>query len=189
MPKKELLELIEAAGLADKLLELKTKFKQGAINENELSKEMDKLIDEVKENHLDQYQKYSKNLNQKPLIIGNGDITSLSEARQKAEQYGLDGIMIGRGVFHNPWIFNPEIVETKEGLLNTKTGKLITKQDRIELLLQHVRLFEETWGDAKHFAILKRFFKIYIIGFKGAASLRAELMETNYYQEVYKLFV
>ncbi len=104
----------------------------------------------------------------KTLIIGNGDVKSLQEAHDKAAQYQLDGIMIGRGIFENVWIFNPDI-KIEE----------ITLAERLALLQKHIELFEKTWGNAKNFAILKKFVKCYINGFSGASELRVNLMETK----------
>lgn len=83
--------------------------------------------------------------------------------------------MIGRGIFQNPWFFNPEKSE-------------ITMDERIDKLLEHTRLFEKTWNGIKNFNILKRFYKIYLNSFAGAAKMRADLMETKSYEEVYRYF-
>ncbi len=83
--------------------------------------------------------------------------------------------MIGRGIFRNPWFFNPEKSE-------------ITEKERIEKLLEHTRLFEQTWGGIKNFNILKRFYKIYLSDFPGAAKMRADLMNVKTYEEVYRYF-
>lgn len=106
---------------------------------------------------------------------GNGDVFSFEDGLQKIKNSGADGAMIGRGIFQNPWFFDPE-----------KTD--ITKEERIEKLIQHTRLFEETWSGMKNFNILKRFYKIYLNSFPGAAKLRADLMEVKDYQEVYSYF-
>lgn len=103
-------------------------------------------------------------------IIGNGDVLSLAEAWEKTMKYGLDGVMIGRGIFHNPWLFDPE-KETPGDL------------ERLETLLSHLDLFESAWGDRKHFLILRRFFKIYLSGFPGAADLRNRMMQVNGFDE------
>ncbi len=105
------------------------------------------------------------------LIHGNGDVMSYEDGMNRAEQYNTDGIMIGRGIFHDPWFFNKETVE-----------KL--PEERLRLLWKHASLFTNTWSKEKNFAILKRFFKIYTSGFYGAAGIRAQLMETNSLQEV-----
>ncbi len=98
-------------------------------------------------------------------IIGNGDVASYQEGLEKVEQYELDGIMIGRGIFHNPWIFNPEIDPSKK-----------SPHERIELLKKHINNFIELWGSNKNFDVMKRFIKIYIKDWDGAKDLRDELM-------------
>jgi tRNA-dihydrouridine synthase len=55
---------------------------------------------------------------------------------------------------------------------------------RLTTLLKHLQLYEAAWGNSRPFPILKRFFKIYVSGFGGAAELRKELMETNSFEEV-----
>lgn len=102
------------------------------------------------------------------VIIGNGDVQNYEDGLQKAKQSGVDGLMIGRGIFHDLWAFAPS--DQKPDL---------TVKDRMDLLLWHARLFNETWGETKNFAILRKFFKIYASGFNGASDLRAKLMETE----------
>lgn len=108
------------------------------------------------------------------LIIGNGDVLTHTEALEKAEKYNLDGIMIGRGVFHNPWIFDSNIDPLKK-----------TPHERIELLKKHIVNFVELWGADKNYDTMKRFIKIYIsnwpsmAGRNGAKELRDELMKTK----------
>jgi tRNA-dihydrouridine synthase len=104
-------------------------------------------------------------------LYGNGDVASVEDALLKCKETGADGVMVGRGIFHNPWFFNYPQAE-------------ITTLQKLDLLWRHVDLFTETWGPDKHFAILKRFFKIYTNSFFGAGRLRAELMETNSADEV-----
>jgi nifR3 family TIM-barrel protein len=110
------------------------------------------------------------------LIIGNGDVISYQDGLQKAKQYNLDGIMIGRGVFKNLWIFD-------------KSGKTPnwTLEQRLEMLLNHTRLFAETWGNNKSFAILKKFYKCYLSDFEGSAEIRAEFMNANNLEDVENL--
>ncbi len=40
---------------------------------------------------------------EKTLVLGNGDVTTIAEAHARAQETGVDGIMIGRGIFGNPW--------------------------------------------------------------------------------------
>lgn len=104
-------------------------------------------------------------------ILGNGDLLSLKEARSKCDEFGLDGAMIGRGIFENPWLFMEEQRER-------------TKEEKLDMLWKHTEIFDRTWGNAKNFHILRRYYSIYSKGFHGAADLRAKLMQTECVDEV-----
>jgi len=109
------------------------------------------------------------------LIFGNGDVQSLSEAKEKVEKYHVDGVMIGRGIFHNPWLFAGIDPTTK------------SIKERLELLEKHVKLFQNTWGAQKSFQILKKYFKVYLSDFEGAVDMRMKFMQTNSYEEALSL--
>lgn len=113
----------------------------------------------------------------KPRIpfYGNGDVFSYERGLKRVEDSGIDGIMVGRGIFQNPWFFDPE-------------KKDILQEERITKLLEHTRLFEQTWGGIKNFNILKRFYKIYLNSFPGAAKMRADVMELQDYEAIYNYF-
>ncbi len=102
------------------------------------------------------------------LIIGNGDVKDLSDAKEKASLSGADGVMIGRGIFGNPWRFNPTIDVAD-----------ISLEDRFNVMLEHTKLFEELLGDIKNFATMKKHYKAYVNGFDGAKELRMKLMEAD----------
>lgn len=104
----------------------------------------------------------------RPLIVGNGDIISLDQARNEVARSGCDGIMIGRGIFHNPWIFNESIRQED-----------ITPQAKAKVMLDHANRFEHFFSSIKRYDVLKRFFKIYINGFDGAAEIRDALYHTT----------
>ena len=110
------------------------------------------------------------------LIIGNGDINNLTEAEEAVKQSGVDGVMIGRGIFGNPWFFNKEI--------NTSD---ISTADKLRVLIEHTKVFEEKLGDIKNFAIMKKHYKAYVTGFDGAKELRIKLMEAQNATEVENL--
>ncbi len=107
-------------------------------------------------------------MNLDTVIIGNGDVVSREDALEKVSQYGVDGVMIGRGVFHDPFVFQvpPNLSPT-------------TIEERLQLLLHHTRLYEAYWQGSKPFVNLKKYFKIYCQGFDGAKEVRIELMETT----------
>lgn len=100
----------------------------------------------------------------------NGDVLNRTQALELAHQYNLDGVMIGRGVFQNPFCF---------------TDKIPTQNELLDLLKLHLNLFDKHNTDgAKKFAPLKKFFKIYLRDFDGAKDLRARLMLTDSTAEV-----
>lgn len=138
------------------------------------------------------------------VIIGNGDVTSLADGRAKAIQTGCDGIMVGRALFGNPWFFDAsrEVVAAlpKKSMFRhipilkkffdtkrtapTSIVNPITIQERLKVLVEHTKLFEELLGDIKSFAIMKKHFKAYCTGFPGSKDLRIKLMETKNAREV-----
>ncbi len=107
------------------------------------------------------------------VIIGNGDVKSYANVLEKHKTYGVDGIMIGRGIFYNPWVFEK----------NENTTPHSTK-NYIDLLLKHNEMFYQKYGDSKYFETLKKFFKMYVNNFKGADELRQTLMMCKNYQQV-----
>ncbi len=107
------------------------------------------------------------------VIIGNGDIVSREDALKKVEETGVDGVMIGRGIFHDPWLFN-----------SSHHGDDVTFAEKLSKLKEHIELFESTWGKDKHYPILKKFFKCYISNTPNASELRTELITLNDSSEV-----
>lgn len=107
------------------------------------------------------------------IILGNGDIKSVTEGKQKARESDANGIMIGRGIFGTPWFFDEETFNK---------GKSI--EERLNICIEHTKLYEEKLGDIKSFAIMKKHYKAYVNGFDGAKELRMELMECKNALEV-----
>lgn len=110
------------------------------------------------------------------LLTINGDIEDREHGEQLVEQYGIDGVMIGRGVFSNPFAFETEKQQH-------------TKEELIGLLKLQLDLHDKYSAELepRKFAPLKRFFKIYIREFEGASELRDKLMHTNSTDEVREL--
>lgn len=107
------------------------------------------------------------------IILGNGDIKSVTEGKQKAKETGCDGVMVGRGIFGTPWFFDEE---------EFNRGKSL--EERLKICIEHTKLYEEKLGDIKSFAIMKKHYKAYVHGFDGAKELRVELMECKNSGEV-----
>ncbi len=122
------------------------------------------------------------------LIIGNGDVSNIEEAKARVKETGVDGVMIGRGIFGNPWLFSGK-----------KSDEILIKE-KLEVALEHTKLFEEIFGEtkenkkifggngrARNFALMKKFYKAYISGFDGAKELRIKLMDTKSVEDVEKI--
>jgi nifR3 family TIM-barrel protein len=112
----------------------------------------------------------------KTLIIGNGDVKNLAEAEQKVAETGCDGVMIGRGIFGNPWLFNRHIDQSS-----------ITIQEKLRVMLEHTFLFDSVLGNHKSLMIMKKHYKAYVNGFEGAKELRIKLMEAESLAEIKKI--
>lgn len=104
------------------------------------------------------------------LIVGNGDVVDIKDAREKAKESGADGVMLGRAIFGNPWLFAPN-------------KKEITIKEKLKVLIEHTKLFEKITPH-KNFSIMKKHYKAYVNGWKGAKELRIKLMETKNANEV-----
>jgi tRNA-dihydrouridine synthase len=100
------------------------------------------------------------------ILVGNGDVLTRQQGRELAQEYKLDGIMIGRGVFQDPFVFAEHSPWESYG-----------REQKISLYQKHVELFAKTWkqGD-RRVAMLNKFCKIYINDFDGAKELREQLM-------------
>lgn len=108
------------------------------------------------------------------LIVGNGDVLNRRHGESLAEAHRLDGIMIGRGIFHDPFAF-AEVSPWSE----------ITQPERIALFRKHVELFVETWQkNERPIHTLNKFCKIYIQGFDGAKELRERFMSAKSVDEL-----
>jgi nifR3 family TIM-barrel protein len=97
------------------------------------------------------------------LILGNGDVKDLNDAKQKVAETGCDGVMLGRAIFGNPWLFD-------------QNKKEVTKEEKLRVLVEHTKLYEELLGGIKSFAIMKKHYKAYVNNFEGALELREKLM-------------
>lgn len=108
------------------------------------------------------------------LIVGNGDVTSRQQGLELAKMHNLDGIMIGRGVFNDPFIFAKQ----------SPWGSY-TQEQEVGLYRKHVELFAKTWTkNERRIETLNKFCKIYINGFDGAKEQREQLMSAKSTKEL-----
>lgn len=110
----------------------------------------------------------------KTLIVGNGDVKNLEDARAKASETNCDGVMLGRAIFGNPWLFADRKDEP-------------SPRERIKALKEHLQLFDELLSGNTNYAVMKKHFKAYISGWDNAKELRVQLMETNSVKDALEL--
>lgn len=104
-------------------------------------------------------------------IVLNGDIMHRDQGLELARKHGVDGIMIGRGVFRNPYCF----ADDAEAVWATKGA-----EDRIVLFKKHIELFQGAYEeDERKYAPLKKFAKIYVSDFPSASDYREKIMNSN----------
>lgn len=99
------------------------------------------------------------------LCVGNGDVESREQGEEYAQRFGVDGIMIGRGVFGNPWVFAPRAERSE--------------QEKLRALACLITQFSGFWKATKNAGLLKKHFKRYVDGFPDSLALRGELMESR----------
>jgi tRNA-dihydrouridine synthase len=110
-------------------------------------------------------------------IIGNGDVMNRAEGMELAKKYQLEGIMIGRGIFHDPFAFATQ-----------SPWEDYTKEQRLKLYRRHVELFAQEWQNGERkIPTLNKFCKIYINGFDGAKELREKFMAAKTVDELLNL--
>ncbi|MEJ7219118.1 tRNA-dihydrouridine synthase [Staphylococcus gallinarum] len=139
--------------IANLSIHLRTRKEMSKVDAHwELIAEIKKLRDEIAPN---------------TLLTINGDIPDRKTGLELAEKYGIDGVMIGRGIFHNPYAFEKEPREH-------------TSKELLGLLRLHLALFNKYSKDEpRQYKPLRRFFKIYVRGMRGASKLRHQLMQTQ----------
>ena len=116
-----------------------------------------------------------RNIDKEIVLIANGDIKDLKEGKEKVLSTGFDGVMIGRGIFGKPWLFDSTL------------KKEVTIKGKLKILVEHTKLFNKLLSKQKRFDVMKKHFKAYVNGFDGAKELRIKLMNTNNIKEIEKV--
>jgi nifR3 family TIM-barrel protein len=131
-------------------------------------------------------------LGSKTLIIGNGDVKSVEEARERADATGCDGVMLGRAIFGNPWLFSGLVRAQRDSQTESpatgRVARIPSREEKLRVLVEHTKLFEELYASlsvsgsqfrVKNFDVMKKHFKAYVTGWDGASELRMKLMEAK----------
>ncbi|MCY4485687.1 MAG: tRNA-dihydrouridine synthase [Deltaproteobacteria bacterium] len=123
------------------------------------------------------------------LILGNGDLKSMSDAVDRIRQTGVDGVLLGRGAMGNPWIFRDKqwAKDTLAGIAPASGHGLdVSREERTRVLLEHSRHFESLWGE-RRFHAMRKHLAWYCKGFRGAAQWRAQMVRARNAEEVARI--
>lgn len=113
-------------------------------------------------------------------VIGNGDVDSPEQAKALAEQTGCDGIMIGRGVRGNPWIFT-------EVLTYLDTGEKVERPDKDTVkrtILRHAELQKQYKGEYIGIREMRKHLSWYIAGYPNSAKIRQKVNSMETFEEL-----
>ncbi len=105
------------------------------------------------------------------LVLGNGDITDLASAKKHTEKYRVDGVLVGRAFFGNPWLFS---------------GKEVSVSEKLDVAVEHAKYFEKILKGRK-FYNMRKHLAWYAHGFPGAKELRIKLMRAENAKECEKI--
>lgn len=163
---RQWLEFLLRQDIAALTIHLRTKKEMSKVAAHfELISEIKKLRDDIAPN---------------TLLIINGDVRDYEHGMEFVNRHRIDGVMIGRGVFANPFCFEKQKGDGRS--IKDEKAKLIA------LLQYHLDIYDKYHEQTgRPFETLKRFFKIYIRDFEGASDLRMRLMNTKTTDEVRRL--
>ncbi len=110
------------------------------------------------------------------ILLGNGDITSLSDAQEKIATYGVNGVLLGRATFGNPFVFLPHQEQTA----------LEKAHRNAKIAIEHAQLFEESYQHEERYSFLpmRKHLGWYVGGFPHASEVRVQLFAANSSSEV-----
>jgi nifR3 family TIM-barrel protein len=109
------------------------------------------------------------------VVVGNGDIKDIEQGKMLSKKYGVDGVMIGRAILKNPWVFSG-----KENI-GLKT--------RLRVALKHTKIFEKFYGKEKSFSLMKKYYKGYLLGVNGDLFDKKSLMDAKNIEETKRILM
>jgi tRNA-dihydrouridine synthase len=123
------------------------------------------------------------------LILGNGDIHTLAQAGERIRHAGVNGVLIGRASYGNPWLFrNRELLKQVLHSGTTPTSETVpdvmpTRQERLYMAIEHARVHAKLKGE-EHYIELRKHMGWYLGHFPGAKQIRNALVRINSLTEV-----
>ena len=115
------------------------------------------------------------------LVFANGDIRTRAEGSAVCTQTGCDGAMIGRGIFSDPYLFAAGR-SPQDGQEPNRSFSEQSAAEKVALMTRHIHLHRDEWKGTRNYEVMKRFYKIYLVGFPGAEELRDRLNHTYDYE-------
>lgn len=116
-------------------------------------------------------------------VIGNGDIFTAEDAKERVELSGVDGIMLARGIFGNPWL----IRDIREYFEHGKVLTPVTELDRIDMALEHTRRTQIEHPEREFIFELRKHLCWYLKGIRGSAPIKDKINHTDSYEEIIAL--
>ncbi|MDP7247428.1 MAG: tRNA dihydrouridine synthase DusB [Candidatus Peribacteraceae bacterium] len=142
------------------------------------------------------HQKYSGQADWEPIyklkeevsipVIGNGDVKNAQDAIDKLGN--LDGVMIGRGTFGNPWVMKDICKALKSGDTHSTIDEMPFKE-KIPLILHHCELAVELKGEKRGMLEMRKHLASYVKGIDGAKELRARLVRVETFDDVKEILI
>ena len=118
-------------------------------------------------------------------VIGNGDLKTVDDALRMLHETHCDGLMIARGSFGNPWIFQ----RVRDALEGREPRPAPTSAERLEVAMHHAALQSEIQGDSRRTAVeFRKHLGWYVRGMSGAAALRRRLHEIESMDQIREIF-
>ncbi len=115
-------------------------------------------------------------------VIGNGDIFTAQDAIDKITLSGVDGVMLARGIFGNPWLIG-QIKDAFEG----REVREVSQEDRVDLALNHINYLKEDREDREFCYEIRKHLCWYIKGMKHASRIKDEINKTDNYDRLYEI--
>jgi tRNA-dihydrouridine synthase B len=117
-------------------------------------------------------------------VIGNGDVKTPADAKRMLEETGCDGVMIGRAVLGNPFIFK----QISHYLATDELLQEPTVRDKITMACRHARLMVEEFGQPRGIVKMRGYLGWYVKGFQGASQLRQRLCRVCTISDIEEIF-
>lgn len=113
-------------------------------------------------------------------VIANGDINTLEDALHVMTTYGVDGVMMGRGVLGQPWVIGQLDKALKTGQMPSE----LTLKERMDVAYEHAKRLVVYKGEVTAIREMRRHLTDYVHGFRGAGTFRSRLVTVSTLEDV-----